>query len=722
MTSRVSAQRVVRRYLKAEVLTKSWLMGVRRGWLSLLKPHITDWNDVFRAIQKLEDFVNNFKDQVTIVRRDPYSFDTPELKKSFENLIKAISSQYVTAVGWKSMADTPHFGRADDAAKMLEIYKASFSGVMTTRVKTRRKPGVYIKDREADLTELLDKILGILRGGAAVLERGDAEAKEYWGTPSFKEFSFGKMKVVVNDPKSHGGSIPRYVKEIDKAFQLTDRKGFGKLWYGTLFIESSSYRNLSPQEIEAYKACGYANLRSTAGTYMASNDVVTLTLPPDGLAETLIHELGHRFWFKFMGQSQRAKFETLVKVNVPGKKQNIPQELEVASLSKAEKYINDSLNAVREAVYDLVYNPRQNAKDVRTGYQKIKTNFDSFITNIYLVSGELTAYMSQPAIKAFHQTDSDRRNQEKRVMASCVEAIKKLDEFIDYTPYDESQWAEFLINWSETARTELTTLGGLVFQFISGLDQAQSEYVQKIKDETEPHIDPNDPRSILPVSEYGKSHIDEAFAEAFAFYVLGEDMNRDQLESFRSVLASSKTRTKEMENWFEKRTKMHIDLVQKYCRLIEAYDARFKGLSVQAENHDQSKYEEPERTPYIYTTWQYYCKGHNKKFEAPEGMEEKMNVATQHHVVHNLHHPEYYHVGPVVDFINREDRDKPPKTMVNATKMPDLSIAEMVADWLAMSEEKKTKPKEWADKNVNIRWKFTPEQKEMIYELIGIFG
>jgi hypothetical protein len=90
--------------------------------------------------------------------------------------------------------------------------------------------------------------------------------------------------------------------------------------------------------------------------------------------------------------------------------------------------------------------------------------------------------------------------------------------------------------------------------------------------------------------------------------------------------------------------------------------------------------------------------------------------------VHNLHHPEYYHVGPVVDFINREDRDKPPKTMVNATKMPDLSIAEMVADWLAMSEEKKTKPKEWADKNVNIRWKFTPEQKEMIYELIGIFG
>ena len=28
--------------------------------------------------------------------------------------------------------------------------------------------------------------------------------------------------------------------------------------------------------------------------------------------------------------------------------------------------------------------------------------------------------------------------------------------------------------------------------------------------------------------------------------------------------------------------------------------------------------------------------------------------------------------------------------------------------------------KEWADKNVNIRWKFTDKQKDLIYELIEV--
>ena len=32
--------------------------------------------------------------------------------------------------------------------------------------------------------------------------------------------------------------------------------------------------------------------------------------------------------------------------------------------------------------------------------------------------------------------------------------------------------------------------------------------------------------------------------------------------------------------------------------------------------------------------------------------------------------------------------------------------------------EKGTNPKDWANKNVNVRWKFTPEQENLIYKLI----
>jgi len=173
----------------------------------------------------------------------------------------------------------------------------------------------------------------------------------------------------------------------------------------------------------------------------------------------------------------------------------------------------------------------------------------------------------------------------------------------------------------------------------------------------------------------------------------------------------------EMLEWFKKRTNMHINLVQKYCKKIEDYDSRFKGLVEQAENHDVSKFEDPEVDPYVYTTWKYKCKDDGKKFECPENMNEKMDEATEHHILNNPHHPEHW-CGRKTDLLNKANRDKPPEKIVDATKMPDLSLAECVADWMAVSEERKTNPKDWADKNVNVRWKFTDHQKSLIYELI----
>jgi len=146
----------------------------------------------------------------------------------------------------------------------------------------------------------------------------------------------------------------------------------------------------------------------------------------------------------------------------------------------------------------------------------------------------------------------------------------------------------------------------------------------------------------------------------------------------------------EMLAWFKKRTEMHINLVQKYCKKIEEYDDKFKGLVEQAKDHDASKFEDPEIDPYVYVTWQYYCKDHDRKFEAPEGMDDEMNKATNHHVrsKKNRHHPEA-HCDKEVGLINRKDRDKPPSEMVDATKMPDMDIAEMCADWKSVSEAKR---------------------------------
>jgi len=175
---------------------------------------------------------------------------------------------------------------------------------------------------------------------------------------------------------------------------------------------------------------------------------------------------------------------------------------------------------------------------------------------------------------------------------------------------------------------------------------------------------------------------------------------------------------KKMEDWYKDRTQKHIDLVGKYCKKIAEYDEEFEELLDRLKVHDDSKWEEPEKSPYVFITWKYKCQDEGWDFEEcspPEDIDNQMGKATLHHITCNSHHPEY-HADEV--HLNSEDRDKPPEEMVDATKMPRLDVAEMVADWCGVSEEKGNTPKSWADKNVNKRWKFTDEQKDLIYELI----
>lgn len=185
-------------------------------------------------------------------------------------------------------------------------------------------------------------------------------------------------------------------------------------------------------------------------------------------------------------------------------------------------------------------------------------------------------------------------------------------------------------------------------------------------------------------------------------------------------MTKEEKKNKDMEKFFIERTKNHIALVQKYCKRIEEYgDGEFDGLIERGIIHDQSKFQEPEKTPYIYLTWNYKCKIDGEKYEYPEGIEEKTVFATEHHIKNknNSHHPEY-HCDKKNNLINKDNRDKPPEEMIDATKMKDIDIAEMCADWMAVSEERGTDPEDWANKNINKRWKFTKHQEALIYELI----
>lgn len=80
----------------------------------------------------------------------------------------------------------------------------------------------------------------------------------------------------------------------------------------------------------------------------------------------------------------------------------------------------------------------------------------------------------------------------------------------------------------------------------------------------------------------------------------------------------------------------------------------------------------------------------------------KLKLAVHHHNTTNPHHPEYWAGG--------------------IKEMPDVYVAEMVADWKARSEEFGTSLRDWIDEQATKRFTFTKEDKvyKQIMEYVNL--
>jgi len=202
-------------------------------------------------------------------------------------------------------------------------------------------------------------------------------------------------------------------------------------------------------------------------------------------------------------------------------------------------------------------------------------------------------------------------------------------------------------------------------------------------------------------------------------------------EMYEEVMNESTKPTQEMIDWFKQRTDKHIERVQANWRRL--YDSNFNkyledGLAdkkLHILKHDESKYEDPEYTPYLFITWKYKQEADGEKYEIPKDMVQKATDATTFHVFKNPHHPVYWDSSKSIEdnVINDKDRDKATGEIVDATKMPNYAIIEMICDWKSVSDERGTSLKGWADMNVGSdkRWKFNKKQTKLIYDLIDFF-
>ena len=160
------------------------------------------------------------------------------------------------------------------------------------------------------------------------------------------------------------------------------------------------------------------------------------------------------------------------------------------------------------------------------------------------------------------------------------------------------------------------------------------------------------------------------------------------------------TITQDMVDFYHRRTAKHINFVdQNLQRLKYAFsDLETDVIDRLGLDHDASKYSDCERDGYILITEKY--KDDHKKYFS-KNQEQLMADAWNHHKLKNRHHPEHHS--------NIEDMNK-------------YDLAEMVADWAAISQEKNTSLKDWADQNIGKRFKFNKEQTKLIYKYLDVFS
>ena len=163
--------------------------------------------------------------------------------------------------------------------------------------------------------------------------------------------------------------------------------------------------------------------------------------------------------------------------------------------------------------------------------------------------------------------------------------------------------------------------------------------------------------------------------------------------------------TKEMIEFYTKRTKEHIDRVQRNIEYalakLDLTKQQKEKLKARATHHDSSKFGDEERIPYVWMTWYYKLKREGKEFTYPLGMEAKVTKAVDHHYKTNRHHPQFY--GDVT------------------AKMSHVDMIEMVCDHAAMAQELGDSLIDFENNVTFKKFKWSEIDKDFILKVASLF-
>jgi len=324
--------------LESNELNKEWITGIRKWW--------KQWVAKSKAMSRLRgkgaypriiEYLNDGLSKIDMVTKDLVV--EKGLWPHGLTLNKKVDLRF------KINPMVPGVWKLDDVREVIEnarshiqynydaIYvpgSLDYQNNASSRDKKWGKSGdmdaldAYIDEWIGKSIEEADKIFSgkFLKGIASFVGRWEGSGFDPVEPGIDLDFSIGRVKVLIQ-PTPSGKFRPtdfsamvtkriapamakEYLRGIHKARALLEKSGFGRAWYGSIVVRphSTGFDFVGQSSGKQYRSAGH---------YISASDTVVLNIGvynKDEVARVLLHELGHRWYYRIMTSADRAGFDS----------------------------------------------------------------------------------------------------------------------------------------------------------------------------------------------------------------------------------------------------------------------------------------------------------------------------------------------------------------------------------------------------------------------------
>ena len=331
---------VIKKFDKtATVLDKQWLMSVRRGWLQLVNnTHLLTIGEYDVALQNFTNFLDNLVEQLEHQHRGVWvqlrsTTEGKAFRARMEKLkwvIKRIGEvAYSRYHYYRSESEQVNKIEADIKSRTgeephltpEELEHTGFTSEQYNKALYAKYPELESHSRMRDhyyelaqkyireefskalqtLVKPFDYMMRPLYEDALLAkgykEKGQTQYLDEEETET--EFNLNGVKVTIRDRGLTPLQVKQYIKYFDEAHLRLRSAGFGKLWRHDIFVQCNECGGVNQYGAEL----------GVGGDYREDSDDIHVYIRPTPYLPILVlHEIGHRYWFKEMSQSQRGRF------------------------------------------------------------------------------------------------------------------------------------------------------------------------------------------------------------------------------------------------------------------------------------------------------------------------------------------------------------------------------------------------------------------------------